>query len=102
MQEFLAPEHFTEAVNGRIYTALGKLIDQGHQASAVTLKTYLERDELVIAAGGMKYLASLSSNMVTVINSAEYGKLIYDLHLRRELIALGEDMVNAAFDAPDR
>jgi len=99
VQEFLAPEHFTEAVNGRIYAALGKLIDQGHQASAVTLKTYLERDDLVIAAGGMKYLASLSSNMVTVINTAEYGKLIYDLHLRRELIALGEDMVNAAFDA---
>jgi len=99
VQEFLAPEHFTEAVNARIYTALGKLIDQGHQANAVTLKTYLERDELVIAAGGIKYLASLSSNMVTVINVAEYGKLIYDLHLRRELINVGEDMVNAAYDA---
>jgi replicative DNA helicase len=99
VQEFLAPEHFTEAVNGRVYAALGKLIEQGHQANAVTLKTYLERDELVIAAGGMKYLAALSNSMVTVINAADYGRLIYDLHLRRELIAVGEDMVNAAFDA---
>ena len=99
VQEFLTPEHFTEEVNGRIYTAVGKLIEQGHQANAITLKTYLERDELVIAAGGMKYLASLTSSMVTVINAAEYGKLIYDLHLRRELISLGEDMVNAAYDA---
>src|SRR5256885_7504704 len=55
VQEFLLPEHFTEAVNGRIFAALGKLIEQGHQANAVTLKTYLERDEMVIAAGGMKY-----------------------------------------------
>jgi replicative DNA helicase len=99
VQEFLVPDHFTEAVNGRIYAALGKLIEQGHQANPVTLKTYLERDDLVIAAGGMKYLASLSNSMVTVINAADYGKLIYDLHLRRELINIGEDMVNAAFDA---
>jgi replicative DNA helicase len=99
VQEFLLPEHFTEAVNGRIFAALGKLIEQGHQANAVTLKTYLERDEMVVAAGGMKYLASLSNSAVTVINAGDYGKLIYDLHLRRELIGIGEDMVNAAFDA---
>jgi len=98
VQEFLSPEHFTEAVNGRVYTALTKLIEQGHPANAVTLKTYLERDELVIAAGGMKYLAGLSNSMVTVINAADYGRMIYDLHLRRELINLGEDMVNAAYE----
>ena len=102
VSEFLIDSHFADPVNGRIYQSCAKLIEQGQQANPVTLKTYLERDELVIAAGGMKYLATLAASAVTVINAGDYGKLIYDLNLRRELIALGEDMVNEAFDSqPD-
>ncbi|MBT3307407.1 MAG: replicative DNA helicase, partial [Alphaproteobacteria bacterium] len=37
------------------------------------------------------------SRAVTVINAGEYGNVIYDLYLKRELIALGEDVVNAAY-----
>ncbi len=102
VSEFLAHDHFADPVNGRIYQACAKLIEQGHQANPVTLKTYLERDDLVIAAGGMKYIAGLAASAVTIINAADYGKLVYDLYLRRELIALGENMVNEAFESrPD-
>ncbi len=97
--DYLLPEHFSDPANARIFTAMMKLVEQGHQANPVTLKTYLERDELVIAAGGMKYIAGLANSMVTVINAGDYGKLIYDLFLRRELITIGEDMVNDAFVA---
>ena len=99
VSDFLLPEHFTDAANGRIFQAITRLAEQGHQANAVTLKTYLERDELVVQAGGMKYLAALSGSVVNIINAGDYGRLIYDLHLRRELIALGEVMVNDAFEA---
>jgi replicative DNA helicase len=102
VSEFLLDTHFADPVNGRIYHAIAKLVEQGHQANPVTLKTYLERDELIIGAGGIKYLASLAGSAVTIINAGDYGKLVYDLHLRRELIALGENMVNGAFEAqPD-
>ncbi|MBY0511922.1 MAG: replicative DNA helicase [Rhodospirillaceae bacterium] len=102
VSEFLAPEHFADPVNGRVYQSCAKLIEQGHQANPVTLKTYLERDDLIVAAGGIKYLASLAGSAVTVINAGDYGKLIYDLFLRRELIAMGETMVNDAFEShPD-
>jgi len=102
VSDFLLPQHFSDPVNARIYDACMRLLEQGHQANPVTLKTYLERDEAVIAAGGMGYIAALAGSVVTVINAGDYGKLIYDLHLRRELIALGDDMVNDAFDVlPD-
>lgn len=102
VSEFLTAEHFADPVNGRVYQSCAKLIEQGQQANPVTLKTYLERDDLVVAAGGMKYLATLAASAVTIINAGEYGRLIYDLFLRRELIAIGEDMVNEAFDSkPD-
>lgn len=97
--EYLRDTHFADPVNGRIYQACALLIEQGSQANPVTLKTYLERDDLVVAAGGMKYLANLAASAVTLINSAEYGRLVYDLFLRRELIAIGEDMVNEAFES---
>ena len=102
VNEFLSEAHFADPVNGRVFQAAAKLIEQGHQANPVTLKTYLERDELIVAAGGIKYLASLAGAAVTIINAGDYGKLVYDLYLRRELIALGENMVNEAFDSkPD-
>ena len=102
VSDFLFPEHFADPVNGRIFRACAKLIEQGNQANPVTLRTYLENDELVSAAGGTKYLAAVAAGAVTIINAGEYGKLVYDLFLRRELIGIGEDMVNDAFDStPD-
>ncbi|MEQ9449895.1 MAG: DnaB-like helicase N-terminal domain-containing protein, partial [Rhodospirillaceae bacterium] len=88
VSDFLLPEHFADPVNGRVFRACAKLIEQGSQANPVTLKTYLENDDLVADAGGTKYLAALAANAVTVINAGDYGKLIYDLFLRRELIAI--------------
>ena len=48
---------------------------------------------------GAQYLARLAGAAVTIINAGDYGRAIHDLALRRQLIQIGEDMVNAAFDA---
>jgi replicative DNA helicase len=53
--------------------------------------------------GGMtvgQYLARLAAEATTIINAHDYGRTIYELALRRDLIRIGEDMVNVAFDAP--
>ena len=63
----------------------------------MTLRRYFEADENLADIGGPKYLAELAASAVTVINAGEYGHLIYDLFLKRELIALGEDVVNDAY-----
>src|SRR5439155_22055476 len=36
----------------------------------------------------------------TITNASDYGRTVYDLAIRRDLIGIGEDMVNVAFDAP--
>jgi replicative DNA helicase len=95
--DFLRTEHFADAAHGRIYEACGKLIERGQQANAITLKSLFDQDEALSEVGGAQYLAKLQSSTVTVINAADYGRTIYDLYLRRELIALGEDVVNDAF-----
>jgi len=96
---FLGAEHFFWPVHGRIFDAATKIIDRGQIATPTTLKTYFERDEGLTEVGGSEYLARLASAATTVINSEDYARAIYDLYLRRELIEIGEEMVNTAYDA---
>jgi replicative DNA helicase len=96
--DFLRPEHFAEPVHGRIFEACGTLIERGQIANAVTLKNVFERSEELTEVGGAKYLSELQGNFVSIINARDYGRTVHDLFLRRQLIAIGEDVVNDAFD----
>ncbi|MCG8355032.1 MAG: replicative DNA helicase [Kiloniellales bacterium] len=96
--DFLEADHFADPINGRIYEACGKLLDQGRIANAVTLKNLFEQSEDLADIGGPAYLAALQSNYVSIINARDYGRTVHDLYLRRQLIALGEDVVNEAFE----
>src|SRR5580700_11029426 len=97
VSDFLEPEHFGNAVHGRIYAAIGKLIERGQLANPVTLKNLFDQDGALGEVGGAQYLSRLAEAAVTIINAEDYGRRIHDLHLRRQLIALGEDVVNDAF-----
>ena len=97
MSEFLRLEHFADARHGRIYEACGKLIERGLIANPVTLKNYFEQDNVLAEVGGWSYLSKLAGAVVTVINALDYAKTIHDLYLRRQLIALGEEVVNRAY-----
>src|SRR5437879_5390412 len=95
--EFLAAEHFGNAVHGRIFAAIGKLLERGQIANPVTLKGLFDQDGALAEVGGAQYLARLAEAAVTIINAEHYGRTIHDLHLRRELITIGQDVVTEAF-----
>ena len=100
VSDFLEPKHFFEPIHQTIYETAGSLIRMGKVATPVTLKTFLPADTDI---GGMtvgQYLARLAAEATTIINAQDYGRTIYELSLRRDLIRIGEDMVNVAFDAP--
>jgi len=98
---FLEPVHFFDPLHGQIYEIAGKMIQAGKQATPITLKTYFEAAEPIDAHLTVpQYLGSLAANAATIINAEDYGRTIYDLAVRRQLILLGEDMVNSAYDAP--
>jgi replicative DNA helicase len=95
--EFLRPEHFADPLHGKLFDSLSRLIERGQIVSAVTLKTYVEQDEDMKAVGGPQYLARLVAASVHVIDAAAFGQAVHDLYLRRQLIDLGEGVVNGAF-----
>jgi replicative DNA helicase len=100
VSDFLEPRHFFEPIHQNIYQLSRDLIRAGKIATPVTLKTFLDAN---IDIGGLnvsQYLARLAAEATTIINAADYGHTIYDLSIRRDLIQVGEDMVNLAYDAP--
>ncbi len=96
VSDFLKAEHFYAPVHGRIFSTIAKLIERGQIASAVTLKALFQEDEDLSHLGGAGYLADLAASVVTILSVEDYGRTIFELHLRRELIAMGEEMVNEA------
>lgn len=96
--DFLRAEHFFDPVHGKIFDYINIFMEKGIVATPVTLKTYLEKDPAFEEKGGAHYLAELAGLTTTIINVKDYAKVIYDLALRRELIAVGEEVVNDAFD----
>jgi replicative DNA helicase len=95
--DFLRPEHFAVAEHGRIFEACMVLIERAQIADPVTLKIFFEAEQSLAEIGGPAYLAELALSAVTIINAGEYGRIVYDLYLRRQLIELGEDVVNDAY-----
>ncbi len=99
VSEFLAPEHFADPIHGRVFAAIQRRVEAGQLADAVTLRAEFEHSGVLDEVGGTAYLAQLLSAMVGIINAGEYGRTIHDAWLRRQLIDIGETVVNNAFGA---
>jgi replicative DNA helicase len=100
VSNFLKPAHFFDALHARIYETASKLILSGKRATPITLKTFFQADPQVGELTVPQYLGRLAANATTIINAEDYGRTVYDLAIRRQLIGIGEAMVNTAFDSP--
>ncbi len=98
VENFLEPEHFSSKINALIFKTLKKLISNDQVADLNTLKVFLENDPDFISNGGISYLLKISENSISIINSKQYGELIYDLFIRRKLINLGTNLINDSYD----
>ena len=94
--DVLEPHHFADPVNGAIYRRIAERIVDGRLADAVTLRSDLEQSGALDEVGGVRYLAELLAAMVGIITASEYALAIRDTWLRRQLIGVGEAVVNNA------
>jgi len=100
VSEFLQAEHFADPVHARIYSSIARRIEASQIADPVTLRAEFEHTGVLEEVGGTAYLAQLLTAMVGIINAKDYGQAIYDSWIRRQLIDIGETVVNQAF-APE-
>jgi replicative DNA helicase len=99
VSDFLLADHFADPIHGRIYAAISRRVEAGQLADAVMLKAEFEHNGVLEEVGGTAYLAQLLGAMVGIINAGEYGRAVYDSWMRRQLIDIGEVVVNNAFGA---
>jgi replicative DNA helicase len=94
---FLRAEHFADPIHARLFDAIRARVESGRIADAVSLRAEFEHSGVLEEVGGVAYLAQLLYAMVGVINAGEYGRVIYDAWLRRQMIELAQEMHARAF-----
>lgn len=100
--ETLKTEHFYAPYNARIYQIITEMVDRLQVVTASTLKHIFESDPM-LKEGGLDYLAELVTNASPLLGSSTsyYAATIRDFYQKRELISLGEHVVNSAYDLSD-
>jgi replicative DNA helicase len=100
VSNLLKPEHFYDPLHQRLYEAIDRMWAKGHVVTPLTLKALMEQDAGLAEVGGHAYLISLARAAPALPNVKDYARILADLAMRRELIRIGEDIVNSAFEAP--
>jgi replicative DNA helicase len=96
VSEFLRTEHFSDPIHQKVFDVIARLIQKGHVADVITLKNYFEQEGTLNEVGGIAYLIKLADAASPLTNIEYYAQFIYDLYLRRELIATGYDIAAEA------
>lgn len=100
IRSILNPQHFAVQAYATIYEACLFLSDKGRVVSPVSLADHLPH-EVLTALGGRAMLNNLAGAAAMPMFAADHARSIVDLSVRRDLIGLGEDIVNIAFDSSD-
>ncbi|MEC7616067.1 MAG: replicative DNA helicase [Pseudomonadota bacterium] len=92
----LRAEHFYDPLHGRIFSTMMRLIDRGQLANPVTLKTFFSATEEGQTTEIENYLGELADGVISIAQATDYASTIYETHLRRELIRIGDDVISDA------
>ena len=90
--DFLHDQHFSDENNKRIYSVIKKLLDQNILVTPITLKNYLKENN-EDALDNYTYLNKIKDTAPSTHNAFQYGRLLYDLHIKRSLISIGNEII---------
>lgn len=93
----LRAEHFYYPEHAAVFAEIARLIEAGHLADGVTLKTAFENAGTLDEVGGTAFLARLVTAMVAINVVGEYARTIQDAWMRRQAIEVGSSLIDAAF-----
>ncbi len=98
VSDFLLESHFSDDTHRKIYKECFRLISEGKLADPLTLKIRFEQLNQLGDIGGFDYLVKLAGVGISAVNAGDYGRLIFDAAIRRNLIDIGQEITKDAFD----
>ena len=86
--------NFYDPMHQKIFAAIENLVYKGMLANPITLKNFFEneKDELNVP----DYLVKVTKFSSSSRQAIEYSKIIYDMFVRRELVKISENTIDAA------
>jgi len=94
-------QKFFDPIHVKIFQTIETLISKGLLANPITLKNYFENNEGLKELGGQEYLINLTKFSTSVKQSRDYANIVQEMHVRRELIKISENVLDEAFDNSD-
>ena len=91
VSDFLDENHFVDDTNKIIFLTIKNLLDKNILVSPITLKNYLPED--LNNLDKVSYLKQLKDSAPSTQNTYNYGKIIYDLHVKRNLVGIAKSII---------
>ena len=91
ISDFLNENHFVDETNKIIFSTIKNLLDKNVLVSPITLKNYLPED--INNFDKVNYLNQLKDSAPSTHNTYNYGKIIYDLYVKRNLVGIGHNII---------
>ncbi len=94
-------QKFFDPIHIKIYETIEKLIAKGLLANPITLKNHFENNEGLKELGGQEYLIKITKFSTSQKQAIDYANIVQEMHLRRELIKISENVLNEASNRED-
>ena len=85
-----------------IFRAVSRVIDRNDPCDAITVSESLDSNHELEQVGGMAYIAALARNTPTAANVRAYATRVRERSVLRQLIRVGTDISNAAYQPEGR
>lgn len=95
------PDFFNKA-HRMIFSEMRSLVAKGSPIDLLTLASSLETKELLELAGGFAYSAELAKNTPSSANARHYAAIVRERSIVREMIAAGNQIVDAGYETRGR
>ena len=92
VSDFLDESHFVDQNHQIIFKQIKDLLNKNILVSPITLKNYLSENEFGL--GITPYLNQIKDSSPSTQNTLQYAKIIYELHLKRSLIGIGQNIIH--------
>jgi replicative DNA helicase len=94
-------QKFFDPVHAKIFESIENLISKGLLANPITLKNHFENNEGLKELGGQEYLIKITKFSTSVKQAIDYANIVQEMHVRRELIKISEQVLDQASSSAD-
>ena len=96
--ELLTPDDFYSETHKEIFKAITDLYKRSAPVDALTVSEELKKRNSLEMVGGRAYIATLSADVPSTSNAAEYAKIISQKASLRRLISTADDIVQKSYE----